>query len=791
MSSILHIFDRFYEYAEPLIRSIWWTIDLVLFWCLTVGLFVLYALCLVGGGSFALLLIARVAISSVIHLPVYFKAAYYYVKSIVCAFFRMQWGVDFCRRLACVLTGRVYEQKTIVTDRIRQYVQQKKVSGVLFLTGTWGCGKTYLIRHFKNVPCFVYGRTQCYVSLFGAHDEDDITNRILYAAFWTSRGSLLLHLFFISLTMGLLTIGFQRLKEPMLFIGGCYSVFLAIYLAAKLLMRRWFVNWCLKCRYVVFDDMERAHMESDRIFAYAGQLIDESNVPVIIVCNERQISGDRVANENAKEKVLETVLKLEHNAGEDIKIGISIIESLPDFSSGTFMKRYLKENCEEISRCIFEPLKEMHIVSEKQGEDEQQGQQVQQNHNMDTVRLDTNFRCFIRCIVELQYCFDYPWAESFYTTNKREFSEIIISFLRIRYYLGLTELPDSMKMTLEDVGKALINPMQYLEVGKNLFPILRVYPNLTTSVKALDVDVWRKLVLTGYESPDKIKESLNDFVKNTLSLASRWGRKWDNEEQIEKLYKETIDAFKGETVFSFDEFLNIVDGVLLTYDRINVLRDKEILNDFRILLSKQGRIDFRELMNGNRVIKFELENRLAFFSHRFTYIYDGTSSLMEGILSMIKENAFLTVDPKSSFENMLVLIGKLSDDASWDTNFEEWKNWWEVLRNYEVDFYPNGDTSAEKLFNALNAITNVEHLEKILASLRYRFNYFDDRKITDQEKVFWRKFVECIKNGHSIDVCHNWSDYAWKICHDYLEKQLETQRINVANMPKKIPIPPA
>ena len=64
-----------------------------------------------------------------------------------------------------------------VADELKSYVNLKEHSGAVFLTGSWGCGKTYLINEFKR-EIDSNERAVLIVSLFGLESNEAVTKAI-------------------------------------------------------------------------------------------------------------------------------------------------------------------------------------------------------------------------------------------------------------------------------------------------------------------------------------------------------------------------------------------------------------------------------------------------------------------------------------------------------------------------------------------------------------------------------------------------------------------------------------
>jgi len=64
-----------------------------------------------------------------------------------------------------------------ILNELKIYVNSKEHSGAVLLTGSWGCGKTYLIKKFKK-EIDSDEKVVLIVSLFGIDSIDSLTRAI-------------------------------------------------------------------------------------------------------------------------------------------------------------------------------------------------------------------------------------------------------------------------------------------------------------------------------------------------------------------------------------------------------------------------------------------------------------------------------------------------------------------------------------------------------------------------------------------------------------------------------------
>ncbi|RHM14497.1 hypothetical protein DWZ83_02390, partial [Amedibacillus dolichus] len=64
-----------------------------------------------------------------------------------------------------------------VMEELKSYINHKEHSGAVLLTGSWGCGKTYLINKFKE-KIDSDERVVLIISLFGLESNEAVTKAI-------------------------------------------------------------------------------------------------------------------------------------------------------------------------------------------------------------------------------------------------------------------------------------------------------------------------------------------------------------------------------------------------------------------------------------------------------------------------------------------------------------------------------------------------------------------------------------------------------------------------------------
>lgn len=89
-----------------------------------------------------------------------------------------------------------------IKDRLCKYLEETTPAYALLLRGSWGCGKTFLVKTFRDEKEGELGNIW-YISLFGVRSLDEINDKIFEAAY---------PVFSAEKTQGMLSVGYSILK---------------------------------------------------------------------------------------------------------------------------------------------------------------------------------------------------------------------------------------------------------------------------------------------------------------------------------------------------------------------------------------------------------------------------------------------------------------------------------------------------------------------------------------------------------------------------------------------------
>lgn len=184
-----------------------------------------------------------------------------------------------------------------ITEILIEYIKEKRYTNAILIDGDWGTGKTFFIKKIllKELKKNVGKKDRClYVSLYGIEDVVQISSKI-----------------YAEILVNSVTNFFEdKIKKTFIYTG--------IKLATKLSST--FESWKgirlpslkdiinIKNCIIIFDDIERANMDINKILGYVNDLVEHNEVKAILVANEKEI----VENEKyikIKEKLIGKTIK--------------------------------------------------------------------------------------------------------------------------------------------------------------------------------------------------------------------------------------------------------------------------------------------------------------------------------------------------------------------------------------------------------------------------------------------------------------------------------------------------
>ena len=229
-----------------------------------------------------------------------------------------------------------------ICEYIKNYVNNDKTRSAILMTGVWGSGKSYFIR--KTLKDYFEDKVrdkQCLiVSLYGLKSINDINQRICVEKYIQKHNILK-------------TESGKKVKV------GIKTIWQGIFPQIKLSdndLNDLFESVDLSDTLVVFDDFERTSINFDEIMGYINNLVENENVKVLIVANEKDIgeenckgyssqvksntseknenNTDKNAYWNLKEKTISDTLPYDGNQEEAIE---NIIKQFNNAHLETFL----------------------------------------------------------------------------------------------------------------------------------------------------------------------------------------------------------------------------------------------------------------------------------------------------------------------------------------------------------------------------------------------------------------------------------------------------------------------
>ncbi len=194
-------------------------------------------------------------------------------------------------------------------DELKQYISNKEHIGAIMLTGSWGCGKTFLINELINE----YNEGKEYavisVSLFGIDSlnnlEKQIKNRIFYLK--TNVNSKKKKTNFTALKE--LTNVLGEHSKVAKGLNTALSINLFDFVKIEKTVECYSLDGkCKKELVLIFDDLERSKLELIEILGVINNYSENSKIKVIVIADEDKIEEEDY--KDFKEKVIFNTYKL-------------------------------------------------------------------------------------------------------------------------------------------------------------------------------------------------------------------------------------------------------------------------------------------------------------------------------------------------------------------------------------------------------------------------------------------------------------------------------------------------
>ena len=189
-----------------------------------------------------------------------------------------------------------------IEEKIINYINDDSARYGVMITGTWGCGKTYLYEHYlkQSIEKMEFGKNEkdrkscIYISLYGIGSIDALSKEML-TKFWyevklrdneiaqkvSKYGSGIINIIsrVVNISLPMVSISFDQ-----------------VFSDAKSLIDT-------KNLVICFDDLERCDIPITELFGYINNLIEHCNCKVLILADEDNI-GRMYANKNIEAKYI-------------------------------------------------------------------------------------------------------------------------------------------------------------------------------------------------------------------------------------------------------------------------------------------------------------------------------------------------------------------------------------------------------------------------------------------------------------------------------------------------------
>ena len=169
-----------------------------------------------------------------------------------------------------------------ITEILIEYIKEKRYTNAILIDGDWGTGKTFFIKEIllKELKERMEKKHKCfYVSLYGVEDTTQISSKIYT--------EISIH--------SVKEIFRNKLKRDSI----CNGIRLASKISST--FERWkgfrlpslkdIMN--IKSCTIIFDDIERANLDINKILGYINDLVEHNEVKAILVANEKEIAENK------------------------------------------------------------------------------------------------------------------------------------------------------------------------------------------------------------------------------------------------------------------------------------------------------------------------------------------------------------------------------------------------------------------------------------------------------------------------------------------------------------------
>ena len=168
---------------------------------------------------------------------------------------------------------------TQLNEYIHHYLEKDKTQSAIMLTGAWGSGKSYYIKK-SLIPYLNTKDNECVsVSMYGIKELSEISKHILCELFLLKMNKK--EQLAAKPTTGVKLVGKTILKGVASWKGIDISV-------DEKDLSSVFESLNMKGKLIIFEDLERSHIDISEIMGYVNNLVEQDSVKVLLVTNEEE-----------------------------------------------------------------------------------------------------------------------------------------------------------------------------------------------------------------------------------------------------------------------------------------------------------------------------------------------------------------------------------------------------------------------------------------------------------------------------------------------------------------------
>lgn len=229
---------------------------------------------------------------------------------------------------------------------INDYLQRNETVGALLITGKWGCGKTSLIKSYRD-ESDKEKYTIVIISLFGINSVEMLIKEIKKSIFFpmiNKENSL------INKTLkaaSALTSVFSECSKKVKVVNNMFSVDLYDFVEIKNDIS--FHSDVKEQRKLVliFDDFERCNIDKSVLLGTINDFVENKGIKTIIVADEEKINDD--SYNEFKEKAIFKTIKIESDYNTIIA---NIVDAYNESNDKVCYKKFLKDNINIITNAF-------------------------------------------------------------------------------------------------------------------------------------------------------------------------------------------------------------------------------------------------------------------------------------------------------------------------------------------------------------------------------------------------------------------------------------------------------